>query len=429
METFEDGAFRVEATSEPGCRLSLRVFVKPEESKKCYKKGIKKVNKQISVPGFRKGKAPESSVISRHPNHIESEWKELLVHAALNAGFQLSKQYPLSKESLDQPKLESYSMEEGAVVTFSFEHYPEVPSIDFGSISLPSVEREEVTPEKVQEVVLQIQKSHADFEEIEDRAIEDGDYVDLTIDAIDRDPVMNIVKERRFPVEKEVMGEWMRTLLIGKKSGESVEGMSENEKNEPDFKPTQVKIEIHKIHKILLPEADDALAKRVGLGSMEELKTKIRENLEKESEQKQKEQQIRVLDEALIEAYSFDLPSSIVEGERRHRIKEKIRLLQHQELDAETIKNREAEIEKEVAGSVEGALRLYFINKQIERQGKITLSREELNRELAEQIATNPAYRQKDMDKESSKALIERISSSLMERKTKEYALSQVLQS
>ena len=428
MEKFEDDSFAIEAKPEPGCRLALKVQVKPERAKKCYKLGVKKVNKQISIPGFRKGKAPDQTVIGKYGSYVDSEWKEIVLHEAINAAFQLTKQYPLGKESLEKPNLESCSLEEGAVVTFAFEHYPNVPEIDFSQISLPVIEKEEVKSEKVDEVLQQIQKSHADFEPVEGRAAKENDYIDLTIDAIDRDPPMNIVKERRFPIEKDVMGDWMRKLVIGKKVGDKVEGMSQNEKDEEDFKETKVQIEIHAIWKIVLPPIDDELAKKVGTKSKDDLTARIKENLEQEAEKVQKEKQFEALDDALIETYKFDLPASIVEGERRHRISDKIRLLKMQKLEDEVIKSKEAEIEKEVADTVEDSLRLYFLNKQIEKQGKISLSNQELNQELAQQIATNPAYRQNDMDKESSRALIERLSSSLMQRKTKDYALSQVLQ-
>ncbi|MCH9610948.1 MAG: Trigger factor [Chlamydiales bacterium] len=428
MEKFEDDAFAVEATQEAGCQLALKVTVKPDRTKKCHKQGVKKVNKQISIPGFRKGKAPDQTVISKYGSYVDSEWKEIVLHEALDAGFQLTKKYPLTKESLKQPKLESCSLEEGAVVTFSYEHYPNVPEIDFSQISLPAIEKAEVKQERIDEVVEQICKSNADFEPIEDRAVKEGDYVDLTIDAIDREPEMNIVKERRFPVEKELMGDWMRKLVVGKKVGDKVEGKSVNEKDEKDFKETLVRIEIHSIWKIVMPEVDDELAKKVGTKSKDDLLARIKENLEQEAEQEQKGKQIEALDDALVQQFQFDLPTSIVEGERRHRIADKLRLLKMQDLSDEEIKQKEAEVEKEVADGVEDSLRLYFINKQIEKQGKISLTNQELNQELAHQVATNPAYRADDMDKDKSRALIERLSTTLLQRKTKDYALEQVLQ-
>jgi len=427
MEKFEDSSFVVEATQQPGCRLAVKVQVKPERVKKCYKEGVKKVNKQISIPGFRKGKAPDSTVISKYSSYVDSEWKEIILHEALNAGFQLTQMYPLGKESLDRPKLESCSQEEGAVVLFAFEHYPRVPEIDFTEISLPNIEKEPVAQEKIDEVVLQIQKSHADFEAVVGRVIQENDYVDLTIDSLEQEPPMNIVKDRRFPVEKGVMADWMRKLMIGKEAGAVVEGVSQNEKDDKDFRPTKVRIEILAIKTIILPELNDELAKKVGVDSKDELLKRITENLNQEAEQEQKRKQIEALEKALIANLQFDLPASIVETERAHRIAERIRRLQMQRLGDEEIKEREAQIEKEVGATVEDSLRLYFINKQIEKQGKIKLSNQELNNELSYQIATNPAYRAQDLDKESSRELIERLSSSLLQRKTREYALAQVI--
>ncbi|MCP5468973.1 MAG: trigger factor [Chlamydiales bacterium] len=433
MDKIEDNSFVVEPKEEAGCRLVVNVHVKPEHSKKCYRKGIKKVNKQISIPGFRKGKAPDATVVSKYGSYVETEWKEIMMQEALQAAFDLTKTYPLSKEVLDKPKMESCSQEEGANFVFSYEHYPKIPEIDFSQISLPKIEKEEVTEEKIDEVVKQIQKSNADFEDVEGRAIKKGDYVDLTIDAIDQDPPASIVKDRRFPIEKDVMAPWMIKALVGKNAGDEFETTSETDpkmsaKEKKEFKPTKVKIQIHSIKKILLPELDDELAKKVGTKSKEDLLERIKQNLEEQAEEERRQKQIDALDEALVKHFKFDLPTSIVEGERQHRIKEQIRRLKLQKLDDEEIKKRETEIEKEVAESVEDNLRLYFLNKQIEKQGKISLSNQELNEELIRQISSNPAYQRQDMDKETSRELISRLSSSLMQKKTKEYALSQVLE-
>ena len=66
-----------EATEEAGCRLAVKVLVKPKLGpKRPIKRPSKSVNKQISIPGFRKGHAPDRTVISRYSSYVEQEWKE-----------------------------------------------------------------------------------------------------------------------------------------------------------------------------------------------------------------------------------------------------------------------------------------------------------------------------------------------------------------
>ncbi|MCC5832357.1 MAG: trigger factor [Chlamydiales bacterium] len=434
MKTFENDSFSVEANEESGCLLSLKIQVRPEAAKKAYKKAVKIVNKQISIPGFRKGRAPDATVISKYGSYVEQEWKEILVNDAYRAALDLTEIYPLSKESIKRPKIESCSQEEGAVVTLSYEYYPNIPEIDFSGISLPEIAKEAINEEQVNEIIEEVRRSNADWEEISGRAVEEGDYVDVSIDAIDVDPPSSIVKDRRFEVAEKRLAPWMLKLLIGMNISDSVEGMSEvdekaDEATKKKFKPTHVRITLHGIKKIILPELTDELAKKVGADSVDDMKTKIRSNLEREAEDQQHQKRIEALEKALLEKYSFDLPASLVENERVDRIRSRIEELKERGERDEEIKEQEQQIESDVAKEVEESLRLFFLNKQIIRQGNISLSHQELNDELVKQIGLNPYLYGRDIDKESSKEIMNRMAASLMQRKAKDYALEQVMAS
>lgn len=428
---FENDSFKVDAQIESGCRASLRVLVKPEYSKKIFKKAIKKINKQISIPGFRKGKAPESSVLTKYASYVDQEWKELLLHEALHGGFELSKIYPLKKESLEKPKLEKCSEEDGAEFTFAYECYPQVPEVEFNSLSLPTILAEPVAQEKVDEVLLQLQKNFADFEPIEGRAVEMGDYVDLTIENMDQDPPSLLAKERRFPVEKGIMAQWMIDLVLGQKPSAVVEGKSKPEDDMTDaekeaFIGTNVRFTIHGIYKILLKEVDDELAKKLGSTSKDQLITRIKENLEQQAKEAQKEKQLEALESALLDHYTFDLPTSILRQEEESRLRQQIQRLKIQKLTDDEIKAKQPEIEKEVAEKSENSLRLYFLNKQIAMQGKLSLSQQEINQEVVRYLSANPQL-QDHLDKEKSQELLSQLTTSLMTKKTREFALEQVL--
>ncbi len=432
MTTFENASFSVEANEEPGCRYSLKIYVQPEATQKAYKKAIKKVNKQISIPGFRKGRAPDATVISKYSSYVDQEWKDILINDAYHAALDLTKVYPFNKDSIKPPKIESCSQEEGATVALSYERYPVLPEIDLSSLSLPKIEKAAVSNERVEEILEEVKRSNADWEEITGRAVEKGDFVDVSIDAIDVDPPKSIVKDRRFEVEDKRLAPWMLKLLVGMQISDTVEGLSEvddkaDAETKKNFKPTQVRIELHAIKKIILPELTDELAKKVGADSVEDMKQKIQTNLEREAEEAQRQQRIEALEKALLEKYSFELPISIVEAERVDRIRARLEELKGQGVGDEEIKNQEKQIEAQVAQEVDSMLRLYFINKQIAKQGNISLTNQELNDELVKQISQNPYLYGKDMDKETSKGIMSRMAASLLERKTKEYALEQVL--
>lgn len=425
---FENESFLVEADEEKGCRLNLTIQVKPQSTQKAYKKAIKEVNKQISVPGFRKGHAPDATVISRYSSHIEQEWKDILVNDAYRAALELTQIYPINRESIERPKIERCSKEEGALVKLAYEHYPVTPSVDFKKLSIPHFDKEPVSEQKVQELIEEIRRSNATFDDVSGRVAQEGDFVDVSIESLDEEPPKPIVKDRRFEVSDKRMASWLKKLLLGKSPGDVAEGMSEvddqaDESIRQKFKPTKIRLTVHAIKKIQLPELDDELAKKVGATSVSDLMEKINFNLEKEARDEHRKKQIHALEDALLKAYPFDIPVSLAESEREARIKERIEELKNQDVPDSEIKKHEKQIEAEVAQEVDAALRLHFLNKQIAKQGNISLTNQELNDELVRQMYQYG----KDLESEKSQELISKMAQVLLQRKTKEYALEQVL--
>lgn len=413
-QTFEDASFVVEAKDDSGCKVTMTVTVKSDEAKRAYKKAIKSVNKQISIPGFRKGKAPDATITSQYGPHVEREWKDQMIREGVQAGFDLSKIYPMHKELLENPKLTSCDKEEGATMTFSYERYPVVPEVDLNKIDLPSIEADSVSEDQVQSVLTDVRKAHATYETVE-KAIELGDYAEITVKNKENGSV--IAENRRVEVAEKHIADWLLGLVQGMKAGEEKEGEAEK---------MAVVVTIDSVQKAVLPEVNEELVKKVGAESEEDLMTKIRKNLEAEAEAEKKRKQIEALEDALLDQYSFELPTSLKDSEREIRLKNKLQELKQTESD-EAIKSREEEIEAEVADFVDKSLRLYFLNRQLAKQGKIELSQEEVNAELANQVMRNPMAFQKDMDKEMTERLISQVSAALMERKIKDYALSAVL--
>ena len=431
VQAFENEGFSAEATEESGCRLNVKVHVKPKMAQKTYQKAVKLVNKQISIPGFRKGHAPERTVISRHSSFVEQEWKEILVNEAYRAALELTEIYPMGRDSVDKPKIEKCSQEDGAVVRIAYEHYPKIPPIDFSKIKLPPISKQSVDSNKIQEILEEVRRANADWEDVTDRPVKEGDFVDVNIDSLEQDPPQSIVTDRRFEVADKRLTPWLKKILLGMTIGEHAEGTSEVDQEAPEntkknFKPSKLRVTLLAIKKILLPSLDDALAQKAGADSLEDLQAKIRSNLEKEADVQLQEKKTDALDQALLDSYHFELPASFVEAERTERISRKIQNLKEANLSDEEIKAQESAVEKEVAHEIDIALRLYFLNKQLIKQGNISLSNAELNDELVRQMSQNPYLYGRDQDETKTREIVSRLASSMMQRKAKEYALSQI---
>lgn len=432
--SFEKPGYKVETVEKVGCRLVLRVEVSKEEVDKAFKKALKSVNKEISLPGFRKGKAPEETVLKQHGKAVEQEYRELVVNEAFREALDLVQIYPFNKESIDKVSVEKCSVQEGAVITISYEHYPVVPAINFAEIKLQRIQEPPIDQGQLDEILSEIQKHHSEFEEIMGRKALVGDFVDLTIEKMDETPPRALASNRRFEMADQRMSKWLRSMIVDLEIGQSKEALTELEENATEeqkasFTPIPIRVTLLAIKKSLLPPLDDELAKKEGFDTLEALRASIRENLAKEVHEQLYEQKVKLLEQALLETCTFALPSKAFEQEYRYFKEKEIAALEKKRLPEEERKKAEAQLEVELAPVVEKHLRLRFLLNEIGKREHISLSTEELNARIHDRISADPFYALLyKQDKETFRKLISGMSAEFLEKKVKEHILGLVKQ-
>lgn len=417
---YETEDYKIETEEKNGCLLDLKIEIKKKKCETAYKKAIKAINKEISIPGFRKGKVPDEVVIKKYSTHIEKEWKDILLNDAFQAALELTETYPLTKKSIQKTQVEKCS-QDGALVRLSYEFYPKVPAIDFTKLSLPPVEVKSVGESEVEEILKEIQESQSQWEDVTGRSVEEEDFVELSITTVEDEK--SIVKERRFHLAEKKISAWLKNLVLGRKVGEVVEGETALDETasaatKASFKPVKVRVHIHAIKKPLLPPIDDNFAIKAGASSLEDLKKQIRKDLSREHEEATREIRYNALREALLKSTSFELPSSLLASEIKERHDAKLQELKQKNLSAEESQSQEKEIEASVKMEAEKSVRLYFINRQLARQGNITVSREEINEELNSKVFVKK--------EEITEELLSRVSNFIFQQKLKDYSLSQI---
>lgn len=429
--TIESGDFRFEIQPEAACRVVIQVHMQPAAAKKLYKKAIKRINKEVSIPGFRKGRAPDSTILSKFGNYVEKEWKELLMNESLRACLEHTPYIPMKKESLQRPNIYESDPDNETSVRIAYEHFPIINEIDYSKLSMPKIEKATVEDEKVSEIIEDIRRSHAEYDEVTDRAVQEGDFAEVSIHNIDEDPPKPIVEERRLEVNQEKMAKWVYDLLVGLETGKEIEGKSELDERSDEnvrerFESNTCRIKLHRIETSRLPEVDDELAKKVGADSTEDMKAKILSNLEAEAEGEQKQAILKAIEEELVEQNPIELPASIKEQERRTRIKERLEELKKNGMSDEEIKAKETSIEEEVAKESEFALRRHFLLRHIEEAEGIRLTNEELNQAVTGYFQQHPWLFTQKMSKEQSNEMVSRIAAQAREQKTRERILEKV---
>lgn len=311
---FENENVAVKAQKHPGCKVNLKISTRPIATKAAHAAAVRAISKEVDIPGFRKGKAPEYLVADRFSSHVEKEFKEIVARNALNEALNLTKFYPFSRDAeVILLKNEKVS-DDSQLIEVEFDTFPEVPSVSKEAISIQKVAKEAVTEEKIQERIDQLKTYHSTWKTV-DRAAEENDFVVLDIEIMNEDEgtaPFKIHDNSRFLIKEGKMPLWARNAVIGLKAGETGFGMSEPEENEQKegYTPKKCKITVREVQEVTLPELNDELAKKAGVDTVAALRESMEKSIDKENAQIATHKMRKAVKEALLEAYNFELPAS-----------------------------------------------------------------------------------------------------------------------
>lgn len=420
-QEFSNENLSIVLTREPGCRVKLDVTITPDAAEAAYRKAVKVVNKEVSLPGFRKGKAPENLIMQNYAKPIDQEWRELMVQTTFREALTLTNVYPFNDKSVDRPQLKQCSRQEGGHIIFTMETFPEIPAVDPSNITLTEPKRKEVRPEDVENAIMDLRLNRAAWNEITDRSIQDGDYVNVDIDNLD-DPENPVCQDTHLFMKKGKIGKWIYDLIIGKKAGDAIEGTSEKEEElSEEFVETRCLIKINKIESPELPELDDEFAAKFGLKTIQELYQKVEEDLNKQATERVQEILRMQVEDALFNQYAFDVPSTLFEGEKKSRLQYLHSL--KGKLTPENYKKAATHYQDEKLNTeVLRSLCLYFLKRKIAEDNNVEVNQNEIMQEMLWHLY-NPSSRLIDpsMNEEQIRS---KIFLHLLNRKTNDFLVN-----
>ncbi len=377
---------KVKLKKSDGCKIHLDIDISPLAAQAAQKKALKLINKEVSIPGFRKGKAPDNLILKNYQKHVDREWKDIAMQTAFQEALTLTKLYPYSQDTIKNPQMKSLSLEDGGSMSISFESFPEIPEIDPKKLKLKKVKKNKASDEDFDKALIDIQYQYAEWDEVTERALEDGDYATLTILNIDEEPPTPLAESTRFHIAEDKMGKWMKKLIIGLKTGEQAEGVSKNEKKQKDFKKTNCRITVEKIETATLPERDDELAKKTGSETYAELEKNVKAELDRMNDEQWKEEMRKQVQEAVNKKYPFDLPSILIDDEVKAR-KKAITAYNKKTLPKEeATEEKLEELANKAAEEVVHAYRMHFIMQEIIKAQNFNVSDTEVTLETMKQL-------------------------------------------
>ena len=383
-EVFSNESLKINVQHKSGCIIELHVKASPTIVEQAYRQAIKLVGKEVSIPGFRKGKAPESFVLKQYSKAINEQWQKTIADTVFKESEKVIKIPLLSPDTQVHYQLKSHSHENGAEVVFSFETSPSPPPIDPKELSLEPIPIKEIGSQNVEDALVEIQGFFAEWHPIHDRPVQEGDSIFINLELMETDPPQLVYSNTRFHVGPRSMAKWMRDLVEGMKEGESKEGVSVPDEDATSeekaaFTPKKVRLTLLSIHEPTYPPFDETFAKKLGVSSIEELRQRVEEILKKRAQEEARQKLRDILSQELIKRYPFEIPATLIRKEMQVRFQQLMQDAAFKESwEGMTEQGRKNAIE-ELRHESDQAVRLFYLCRKVVMDAKIPISPADLS--------------------------------------------------
>jgi trigger factor len=388
-ELTEDRKFTVNVSSPGGCKRVLEFHVSEEELERERRAVIRELRRDLRVPGFRKGKVPESYITKNYAGAIESDAVRNLLPVVYEQAIMKEGLHPLGEPNFENLKAEEG---EGLRMEAHIEVRPEVTLEGYKDIKVEAA-RQEVTDERVNATLDQMREHMATYQDVS-RASTATDYLVIDYAPYGDDGAPDeSARQSEYPVDlgSEHLLEEFRTGLVGKNKGDETDitvsypADFSDEELAGNTKKFQVKVV--EVKEKLLPELNDQFAARLDekFATMLELKVQIRKDLESEEDRKyQHEVQEKIIDQ-IIAKNQFDVPevmvnnylASLVEEDKKRRP------------EVEDEEKRVEEISEAYRQAAERTIRKYFIIDAVRNQEGLELTPTDIEARIQELADTS----------------------------------------
>ena len=371
-----------------GLKRAFQVVVPAASLAESQAKRLAKIGSELKLPGFRPGKVPAAVVKARYGQAVAGEVLEESVNEATRQVITDRGLRPAM-----QPKIELVNYSDGADLEYKIELelLPEIPMPDFASVELT---REKATPgdAEVDEFLGTMRERLAGSEDVaEARPAAKGEI--LVCDFVGR--LKNEDGSLAEPFQGgtasdmpiEVAGEGFipgfTEQLVGMSPGEAkdidVAFPAEYGSAELAGKAAVFAITAKGLKVKTLPALDDDFAKRLGAESMDAVRARVGESLQREYDQLARMKAKRALLDALAEKASFTVPEGMVEGEFGQIWQRVEADLKAGRLDDEDKGKDEDTLKAEYKAIAERRIRLGLLLSEIGRTNNIQVTNDEIS--------------------------------------------------
>lgn len=254
--------------------------VKIEIDKERIEEGVldlaEKYKKDVSIPGFRKGKAPVQLIKSHMHDTLKAEVLQNTMQEEVVS--LISKYEPFVYST---PRIMDVEEKNGG---YEFNVELDVPpdiEIDLSNID---IEKKEIdTEEKISGEIERLRKINSELKPVK-RKIKKGDIAYIDVSTNDKS-----ISNYSQKIENDSLSKALKGLKAGNEEEVEVKFPDDFPIEDIAGEKEKATIKINEVKKEVLPKLDDEFARDLGFDNLDELKNNLSDEIEKETSEEEKE--------------------------------------------------------------------------------------------------------------------------------------------
>ena len=377
----------VQSVQDAGpCRKQVTVTIPAPAVEKEQARVLRDLGREVSIPGFRKGKIPPQILRQRFGSQIDKEVLDRLLPR-----FWREAQAEAELQPLLPPQVEDVGeLSRGEPLTFvaSVEIRPEIEIGEVADLELPDPSVE-VTDDEIQESLNDLRRRVADWVPVEREAAR-GDLVVAEITEIPESPPEEDDEPEPQTVEIEVgdpqVWEELSLAVTGLSAGQ--EGRFSHRDSAPSEGPMpperHFRVSVVAVKERDLPPLDDDFARTVGdFEDLDELEGEVRQQLNSGKVGERRKVRRDALVRELRARYPLELPRGVVDQELEQLVQDYARSLAQQGVDIETADIDWRQIADQARPTAEERVHTRLLLDAVAREKDLSVSPSELEEALS----------------------------------------------
>lgn len=416
-------------------QVTLTIEVEAAEVNKAVEQACKRLANRVSIPGFRKGKAPRM-IVERHvgKDAVLQEAFDIVAPKALSKAFDEQKIDPVTRPSVD---IETLEESKDLVFKATVTPRPEVKLGDYKGLNVPKNEVN-ITDEDVEKQLKTFQDRQGKLVDAPEGAeVKDGDFTTLDFKGFVDGEAFDGGEGKDYPLQigSNSFIPGFEDQLVGAKIGEerdvNVKFPEEYHAKELAGKDATFKCTIRSIKTKELPAIDDELAKKVSkFETLDELKADIRKNLEENAERTAENDQKSAAIEMATNNITVDIPAVMIDNRVTAMIQEMAMRLEQQGMKLEQYLQYAgtdiAKLREQYRETAEKNVKTDLMLEEVAKAENIKVEAKDLDEEVAAMAAAYGATPQQVQKIIKEQGRIGDLAASVLRKKTAQFIIDNI---